>query len=89
MTPLDPIWLRVPSILFGSAAIPALPLVGRAMDRPRTGAIAAWLLALHPLHTYYSEEIRMYAMLVLLGLAFYYAVFHLLRQGGGDVPPRV
>jgi hypothetical protein len=84
--PFDPLWLRAPSIVFGSAAIPALWLVGRAMDRPRTGALAAWLLAVHPLHAYYSEEIRMYAMLVLLGLAFYYAVFHVMRRSGALLP---
>jgi len=86
IAPLDPFWLRVPSLLFGAATIPALWMVGRRMDRPLTGVVAAWLLALHPLHTYYSEEIRMYSLLVLLGLGFYFALFHVLRESGAALP---
>lgn len=77
---IGPTALRVPSIVFGCAAVLAIWLVGRVMDRPRTGVVAAWLIALSPLHAYYSEEIRMYAMLVLLGLGFYYTVFEVLRR---------
>ncbi|MGD8602506.1 MAG: glycosyltransferase family 39 protein, partial [Gemmatimonadota bacterium] len=77
---IGPLALRIPSIAFGCAAVPAIWLVGRAMDRARTGVVAAWLIAVSPLHAYYSEEIRMYAMLVLLGLLFYYAVFDVLRR---------
>ncbi|MGI9626788.1 MAG: glycosyltransferase family 39 protein, partial [Longimicrobiales bacterium] len=86
VAPIDPFWLRVPSILFGVATIPVLWMVGRAMDRPETGVVAAWLVALHPLHVYYSEEIRMYSMLVLLGLLFYYGLFHRLKEDGNSVP---
>jgi len=85
-TSLDPFWLRIPSIVFGAAAIPAVWWVGTRLDRPATGLVAAWLLALHPLHTYYSEEVRMYSMLVLLGLAFYFAVFHVLKGSGKALP---
>lgn len=86
LTSLDPLWLRVPSIAFGCLTVPAVWLVGRAMDRSRTGALAAWLVALSPLHAYYSEEIRMYALLVLLGLGFYYAVFEVARHSERVLP---
>ena len=86
LVPFDPFWLRVPSLVFGCATIPLIWMVGRTMDRGRTGVIAAWLLALSPLHAYYSEEIRMYAMLALLGLAFYFALFHLLKTTGRILP---
>jgi len=84
--PLDPLWLRIPSLLAGCAAIGLAWWVGSKMDRPRTGMAAAWLLAFDPLHVHYSEEIRMYAMLVLLALLFYFAVFHLLRKTGVVLP---
>lgn len=84
--PLSPLSLRIPSLIFGCATIPAIWWVGRQMDRPTTGIVGAWLLAFHPLHTLYSEEIRMYSMLVFLGLAFYFAVFHLLREKGRVLP---
>ncbi len=86
LTSIDPFWLRIPSIVFGCLTVPAIWLVGRSMDRSRAGVIAAWLIALSPLHAYYSEEIRMYAMLVLLGLGFYYAVFEVLRRTGKVLP---
>ncbi len=84
--PLDPFWLRVPSLLAGCATIPLAWWVGSKMDRPRTGMVAAWLLAFDPLHVHYSEEIRMYALLALLALLFYFAVFHLLRKTGAVLP---
>jgi hypothetical protein len=84
--PFDPLWLRVPSLLLGCAAVPVAWWVGSKMDRPRTGMVAAWLLAFNPLHAYYSEEIRMYAMLGLLALLFYFAVFFVLRTKGAVLP---
>ncbi|MCJ7630535.1 MAG: glycosyltransferase family 39 protein, partial [Longimicrobiales bacterium] len=86
ITPLSPLSLRIPSLLFGCATIPAIWWVGRQMDRPTTGIVGAWLLAFHPLHTLYSEEIRMYSMLAFFGLVFYFAVFHLLREKGRVLP---
>jgi hypothetical protein len=56
------------------------------MDRPRTGIVVAWLLAFNPLHVHYSEEIRMYAMLALLALLYFYALFHVLSRTGAILP---
>jgi len=84
--PLTPFTLRIPSLVFGCALIPAMWYVGSRMDRPLTGVAAAWLLAVHPLHTFYSEEIRMYSLLALLALGFYYSLFGLLRRNGSLLP---
>lgn len=84
--PLDPFWLRIPSLILGCGAIPVAWWVGARMDRPRTGILVAWLLSFSPLHVHYSEEIRMYAMLALLALLFYFAVFHVLRGTGAILP---
>lgn len=86
LAPFHPFWLRVPSLLLGAATIPAIWLVGKKMDSPRAGLAAAWLLAVHPLHVHYSEEIRMYALLALLGLAFFFALFHGLPRSGRFLP---
>jgi hypothetical protein len=56
------------------------------MDRPAAGVAGAWLLAVHPLHTLYSGEIRMYALLAFLSLFFYYALFEVVRRDGSAVP---
>ncbi|MGM0669889.1 MAG: glycosyltransferase family 39 protein [Gemmatimonadota bacterium] len=86
LTSLDPLILRLPSLLFGTAAIPAVWVVASRMDQPRAGMAAAWLLALHPLHVYYSQEARSYALLSLLALGLYYALFHLLSREGRVLP---
>jgi hypothetical protein len=86
LAPFHAFWLRVPSLLLGTATIPAIWFVGKRVDTPRAGLAAAWLLAVHPLHVHYSEEIRMYALLALLGLAFYFALFHVLPRSGRVLP---
>jgi len=57
-------------LLFGHKA-PAegtgkVPVQGRAA---KVGLLAALLLAISPLHIYYSQEVRMYGLVTLLGLA--------------------
>jgi hypothetical protein len=58
--------LRLPSAIFGAAAIPAVYLLGRELFNRRTGTIAALILAVHPLHLFYSREARVYPLLLLL-----------------------
>jgi len=58
-------WLRIPSALAGAATIYflyrwAAPWLGVPVARA-----AALLLALHPLHMYYSQEVRGYAFLLM------------------------
>lgn len=76
-----PLALRVPSLLAGIAAIPLAWAAGRRLDRAATGVVAALLLAVHPLHVHYSEEIRMYALVVLLALGFHAVLFAEPRRG--------
>ena len=78
--PLHPLflqaWLRVfgPtdlagrsfSALCGLAAVAVIYLLGRFAFDERTGRWAAWLAAVCPPLVYYSQEVRMYAWLVLL-----------------------
>jgi len=86
LAPVTPFSLRIPSIFFGCATIPAIWYVASRVHRPATGVVAAWLLAVHPLHILYSEEIRMYSLLALLALAFYFALFDVLRRDGSVLP---
>ncbi|MCA1732146.1 MAG: glycosyltransferase family 39 protein, partial [Acidobacteria bacterium] len=65
--PLE-IGFRLPSILAGLAALAIAWAIGRrASGWWITGALAAALLAISPLHVYYSREGRPYALLVLFG----------------------
>lgn len=58
-------WLRSLSILFGLATLLVVFELGRATFGRRAGLAAAALLALHPVHVYFSQEARVYALLWL------------------------
>ena len=61
--------VRAFSALAGILAIPFLYQLGRALYDEQTGLIASLLLAVSPLHIWYSQEARMYALVTLLTLA--------------------
>ena len=72
-------WL---SVLFGVMALPALYWVGITLypTRRAVAVMATLLLALNPLHLYYSQEIRMYGLALLWGLLATGALWRLLAH---------
>lgn len=62
----DPWWTRLFSVLLGTATIPVAARLGRVAGGRRLGLIAACLVALSPELVRYSQEARMYALVVLL-----------------------
>ena len=52
---------RFPSVLFGVATIWIVYLLTKKLFSEKVGLLAAFLLAINPLHIYYSQEARMYA----------------------------
>jgi 4-amino-4-deoxy-L-arabinose transferase-like glycosyltransferase len=64
--------LRLLSVLLGTLSVPLLYATGRRLFGDRVGLLAALLLALSPLHVYYSQEVRMYGLVTLLCLAALY-----------------
>lgn len=60
--------LRVPSVVFGLAAIAAMMAIGSAWFSPRAGLIAGLLAALNTLWILRDVEARMYPLFVLLSL---------------------
>ena len=61
--------LRLPSAVFGIAAIPVMYLVARRLFGNTAAGISALVIALSPFHIWYSQEARMYSLQVLLILA--------------------
>lgn len=59
-------WLRLPSALAATAAVPVTYLAGRRLFHPRVGAIAAVFLAANGFVVEYGQEGRGYALLLLL-----------------------
>lgn len=57
--------VRMPSVIFGVLTIWIMYLIGKKFASKELGLIAALLLAINPLHIYYSQEARMYAMATL------------------------
>ena len=61
---------RLLSVAIGIAAIPLIYALARKLfDEERIALIAACVLAVSPFHIYYSQEVRMYGLVTLLGLA--------------------
>jgi 4-amino-4-deoxy-L-arabinose transferase-like glycosyltransferase len=81
--------VRLPSAIAGAAAIPLLYILCRELgvaaesawlDR-RTAVVAALLLAVAPLHVWYSQEARMYALVTTLGLGAAVFAARFARRG--------
>ncbi|MCB9137894.1 MAG: glycosyltransferase family 39 protein [Caldilineaceae bacterium] len=66
----DPVTLRAFSVAWGILALPLMVWLARDMfpARPRLWLTAGLLLAVSPMHLFYSQEIRMYAMAMTLTL---------------------
>ena len=83
--------LRGLSTLFAAATVPVLYLAGRVLGGARdgvwTGAAAALLFALSPLHLHYAQEARPYAGLTFAAsLAFAGALWLVLHPGPARRP---
>ncbi len=76
-----PEWfLRIPSILIGVITVIVTYALGRQVSHEhvharQAGLLAGLLIALSPLHVYYSHEIRMYGLLTLLVASSWLALF--------------
>ena len=64
--------VRLLSVVIGTATVPLIFVVGRRLLGRPGGLLAALLLAVSPFHIYYSQEVRMYGLVTLLGLAALY-----------------
>lgn len=70
--------LRFPSMMFGILSIPLLYMLGTRLFSVKEGLISSFLLSISLAHIYYSQEARMYSMMVFLTLGsifcFYVAI---------------
>ncbi len=57
--------MRLPSVIFGVVTIYVTYLLGKKLISKNLGLLAALLIAINPLHIYYSQEARMYALATL------------------------
>lgn len=68
------VWVRVPSVIAGVITIYFTYLLGKEIKNKKIGLLTAFLLAMNPLHIYYSQEARMYS-LAALGVVVNFLMF--------------
>lgn len=72
--------LRFPSVVLAVLSIPIMYRVGRlSLGRP-AGLLGAFFLALNPFHLWYSQEARMYTMVVFFVLGSVYFFLRAIRK---------
>ncbi len=59
-------WLRLPSAIFGATECVVVAALGKQIFGSRLGVWLGWLAVFAPLHIYYSQEARPYALWSLL-----------------------
>lgn len=72
--------LRLFSIFAGVLSIPLTYQVGRQLSGRAVGLVGALLIALAPFGIHYSQEARMYSLIMALGLASTCLLLHLIRS---------
>jgi mannosyltransferase len=75
-------WLRLPSVVFGVAAVAVLCRLGRELADQATGTVAAVLFAISPMAVDHSQQVRMYMLGALLGLMGSVSLSRTLDQRG-------
>jgi hypothetical protein len=65
---ISELWMRAVPLLSGIAALVVLPVLVRPLVGAKTGVLFAALLAISPVHIYFSRYARPYAVVFLLGL---------------------
>lgn len=73
--------MRSLSAVIGVLTVLALYALGRELSGRLTGLLAALLLAVSPLHVFYSQETRMYALVTLWAVLSSWLMVRALRGG--------
>jgi 4-amino-4-deoxy-L-arabinose transferase-like glycosyltransferase len=74
-------WIRLPSVLLGSAAVPVTYLLGRESVGRLAGLIGAGIMALAPFAVFYGVEARPYATIMFFVALSTLALLRATRSG--------
>lgn len=72
--------VRIPSIILGVITVYLTYLIGKKLFEEKTALIGATLIATAPLHIYYSQEARMYALAAALASLSVYFFVSILKK---------
>ena len=67
--------IRAFPCIFGILIIPAIYYIGSSLFGRRVGLISAFIASISQFHVKYSQEVRMYSVLILLGLLSTYFLY--------------
>ncbi len=73
--------VRLLSVALGVVSIVAIYTLAKQLFDTRAGLLSAWLLAISPLHLWFSQEARMYMLVFTLSLCSASLLLLALRQG--------
>ena len=73
---------RLPSLLLGIGTVYLIYLIGKQLFNKRVALISSLLLALAPLHIYYSQEARMYSLAAFAATLSTYYFIKLVKGKG-------
>ena len=75
------LWLRMFSVILGTASVYFFYLLGREIFEEKLGLLSAFLLAISPFHIYYSQQIRQFTLVTLLAIiSLYFFILYLKHQ---------
>ena len=74
---------RFLSLFFSVLTVPLTYITGKRLFGQTSGVWASSLAALSPLYLWYAQELRMYSLLVFLGLLSFYTMLRALGLGEG------
>ncbi len=72
--------VRIPSVICGVLSIWFVYLIGKKIVSKELGLVAALLMAVNPLHIYYSQEARMYSLATLAVLVNILLILKLIKE---------
>lgn len=75
--------VRIPSVFLGFGTVAITYLLGKELFNLKVALIGSLLLALSPLHVYYSQEARMYALAAFSAALSMYCLVKLIRKKSG------
>ena len=75
---------RYPSLLASVLLVPLMYQLGRLLNGRFLGIMAALLTSINPLHIWYANEARMYAILILLMAGASFTLLRVLRHPEGQ-----
>ena len=78
--------LRLPAMLASTAGVVALWALGRRMFGPVVGLLAAFFLALSPMHLEFAQEAHSYALFATLSTLLLWALYRAAQRESGEKP---